>query len=323
MREFLDKLSAGIGLFDKAGRAVFLNRFISESLSEGRREGFYYEIFKNLELISLLHDAYSTKRDAEGVLSFKDRIYKVRVFYTDEGVGLLVEDITERNLFEKLKEEFLSNLSHEIRTPVAAVQLTLETLLEEESDQRKKELIERALGRLKDISRILETVYMLSLDKKTKNFREVNLRELVDEVIKDLEKELKEKELGVELDLREERLVGDREKLRILLRNLVENAIKYNREGGKIFLRIFLEGDRFILEVEDTGRGIDKGIIPLIFEPFVKFESEKGMGIGLYLVKKITELHGGKVKVESEKGKGTKFVVSLPLLKSFKELGKS
>ncbi len=313
MREFLDKLSVGIAHFDEKGKALLLNKFISENLGSGKRGDFYYEIFKSLELISLMHDAYSMKKDREGVFSYKDRIYKARVFYTDEGVGLLIEDITERNLFEKLKEEFLSNLSHEVRTPVAAVQLTLETLLTEESDEKKRELIERALGRLKEVSRILEAVYMLSLDKKVEEFRQINLREILKEIVRDLEEKLKEKNVSVEINLQEEKLLGDREKLKILLRNLIENAIKYNREGGSVFIRSYLEEDKVILEVEDTGRGIDKGVLPLIFEPFVKFESERGMGLGLYLVKKIAELHGGSVRVESEKGKGTKFIISFPL----------
>ncbi len=313
MREFLDKLSVGIAHFDERGKALLLNKFITERLGGGKRGDYYYEIFKSLELISLLHDAYSLKQDKEGVFSFKDRIYEARVFYTDEGVGLLVEDITEKNLFEKLKEEFLSNLSHEIRTPVAAVQLTLETLLTEESEAKKRELITRALGRLKEVSRILEAVYMLSLDKKEENFTEVNLKELLEEVLKDLEDKLREKNVKVEVELKEEKLTGDSEKLKILLRNLAENAVKYNREGGKIFIRSYRNGERITLEVEDTGRGIDKGILPLVFEPFVKFESERGMGLGLYLVKKIVELHGGSVRVESEKGKGTKFIISFPL----------
>ena len=313
MREFLDKLSVGIAHFDERGKLLLLNKFITERLGEGKSGDYYYEIFKSLELISLLHDAYSMKQDREGVFSFKDRIYEARVFYTDEGVGLLVEDITERNLFEKLKEEFLSNLSHEVRTPIAAVQLTLETLLTEESESKRRELIARALGRLKEVSRILEAVYMLSLDKKGEDFTQVNLRELLEDVLKDLGDKLKEKGVSVVEELREEKLTGNREKLKILLRNLVENAVKYNREGGKVFIRSYKEGENIILEVEDTGRGIDKGVLPLVFEPFVKFESEKGMGLGLYLVKKIAELHGGSVKVESEKGKGTKFIISFPL----------
>ncbi len=310
MREFLDKLSVGIAHFDERGKALLLNKFITENLGSGKRGDYYYEIFKSLELISLLHDAYSTKQDKEGAFSFKDRIYEARVFYTDEGVGLLVEDITERNLFEKLKEEFLSNLSHEVRTPIAAVQLTLETLLAEERESKKRELIARALGRLREVSHLLEAVYMLSLDKKEENFAEVNLEELLEDILKDLSDKLKEKRINVEMELRQKELKGNREKLRILLRNLVENAVKYNREGGKVLVKSYAEDGKVILEVEDTGRGIDKGVLPLIFEPFVKFENEKGMGLGLYLVKKIAEIHGGSVKVESEKGKGTKFIIS-------------
>lgn len=314
MRELLDKLSVGIALFDKKGKAILLNKFITENFGQGKRGDYYYEIFKSLELISLLHDAYSTKEDKENVFNFKDRVYKAKTFYTDEGVGLLVEDVTERNLFEKLKEEFLSHLSHEIRTPVTAVQLTLETLLEEEREDRKRELIVRALNRLKEVTNILEATYMLSLDKKLENTTEFSLSELTQEVLQDLKVKLEEKNLSIEMDFKEDKLVGDRGKLKILLRNLIDNGIKYNRKGGRIFVRSYKGKDGVILEIEDTGRGIDKGMLPLIFEPFVKFKSEEGMGLGLYLVKKVAELHGGSVSVESEKGKGTKFIVSLPLI---------
>ncbi len=311
MRQLLDLLDVGVGLLNEEGRVIFLNRFIEERFGKTQRGKPYYETLKSLQLISLLHDTYASKRNEEGVISHRDRRYRVRTFYTPEGVGLFVEDITEKEEFEKLKKEFLANLSHEMRTPLSVAILSLETLLE--GKEKDKELLKKALGRLRELENLLNTVYMLTVfEREEIKVEETNLEEILDDILEELRDELERKKIKVELRLSEKKVRADEGKLRVLLKNLLENAVKYNTEGGKVLIESRREKEGLLLSFEDTGIGIEKAKIPFLFEPFFKGENSRGLGLGLSLVKRVVDLHGGKISVESEPGKGTRVSILLP-----------
>jgi len=190
---------------------------------------------------------------------------------------------------------------------------TLETLLDLESEPFKRELIERALKRVKEAISLTETVYMLSFSKGKGEFKEVvNLEEVLREVLKDLEKDMVEKNISVEIELKEKTLKGNREEVKVILRNLLKNAIEYNKKGGKVLVKTLKEGGEVLIIVEDTGIGIENRKIPLILEPFVKGEESRGLGLGLALVKRIVQNYKAKINIESEKGKGTKVEIRFP-----------
>jgi len=312
MRQLLDLLDVGVGLINEEGKVIFLNKFIEERFGKAQRGRPYYETLRSLQLISLIHDTYASKRDEEGIVSYRERRYRVRTFYTPEGIGLFVEDITEKEEFEKLKKEFLANLSHEMRTPLSVAILSLETLYKE-SQGEERNLLEKALSRLRELEELLNTVYMLTLfEKEEPKKEEVDLKELLTELLKELQKEIEEKKIRVELHLKERHLKGDTPKLKILFKNLLENAIRYNVEGGKVEVESVKEEKGIRISFKDTGVGIDKGKIPFLFEPFFKGENSKGLGLGLALAKRVVDLHGGKVSVESKPGKGTEVRILFP-----------
>ena len=147
----------------------------------------------------------------------------------------------------------------------------------------------------------------------------VNLHKLVEEVFQNLKEVAEGKKVSLLNEVPPNTLcICDEHKLFILLKNLVENAIKYNREGGKVWVKTYTKGGYRVIEVSDTGIGIPKKHLPLIFERFYRVDKSRsreirGTGLGLSIVKHIALIHDGKVEVESEEGKGSSFKVYIPL----------
>jgi len=237
-------------------------------------------------------------------------------------------DVTERRALEKraADAEALSamarlamNLAHEIRNPLNAAVLQLHLLgrhvdklpVDEESRaalRHKAEIVGDEIGRL---SRLLTE--FLELARPRGPVRQlVHLSKLVEEVL-DLEQGpasargvLVERDLGSDCVL-----LGDPEKLKQVVLNLVMNGLEAMKEGGALGVRVGYEGDQARLEVEDTGAGIERSALAQVFDPFFTTK-EGGTGLGLSIVRKIVEQHQGEVRIESERGKGTRATVLLP-----------
>ncbi len=207
---------------------------------------------------------------------------------------------------EKLQRKFVATVSHELSTPLTAVKGLLETALTEESPSR--DLLRRALTRVEELEKLVKTVRLLiTLDReKGKLKEEVSLEEVISQVLEDLRAEIEELRLEVIRKIYVDRLTSDREKLYILLRNIVENAVRYNVKGGKIFLLSERTPEGVLLEIRDTGEGIKKEELPFIFNPFFGGENRRGMGLGLAISKKIADFLGVEIEVLSKKGEGTK-----------------
>jgi two-component system phosphate regulon sensor histidine kinase PhoR len=200
----------------------------------------------------------------------------------------------------------------------------VETLLEEEEDQRKRRFLEKALRRIEQMQNLVEdllTLTKLESGRERLNLSEFKLRELVEEVYDSLEQEFVKREVSFENLVSEDfKMSADRQKFFLLLRNLIDNAVKYNKRGGKVLVRAKKEGNKQILEVEDTGIGIPPEHVPFIFERFYRVDKGRskemgGTGLGLSIVKHIVFLHGGEIRVHSKPGEGSRFSVIMPIYK--------
>ncbi|AKV01041.1 Two-component sensor histidine kinase [Labilithrix luteola] len=243
------------------------------------------------------------------------------------GIGI---DITERRALERRAAdaealsamgELAMNLAHEIRNPLNAAVLQLH-LLKRNLDRIEAEAPVRAtlqdrvrivgdeIGRLNRLlTEFLELARPRGIGREP-----VHVPSLVDEVL-DLEEE-SAKGRGVQFvrDLCEEGGValGDREKLKQVTINIVVNAIEAMKQGGTLTVRVRPEGERVVMTLEDTGPGIDPDVLSNVFDPFFTTK-EAGTGLGLSIVRKIVDQHGGEVHIESERGKGAKVTVSIPM----------
>lgn len=244
---------------------------------------------------------------------------------TTQDFRLLDESINEmmhkiQDAFRKEKE-FIANVSHELLTPVSILQTRLENMLaESDMEQAISDRIVEAQKTLARLHRIIRALLMISRienDQYLKN-EHIDLHELLSEIKDEIEERLTEKNIRITIEGRDTARFGpcNRSLLFTMLFNLVNNAIKYNRENGTITLRISEAGEHWAVDVEDTGNGISAENIPHLFERFRRFQQpaqSEGYGLGLPIVKTIADFHGIAINVSSEPGKGSRFRLLFPL----------
>ena len=238
-------------------------------------------------------------------------------------------DITELRRLERIRKDFVANVSHELRTPLTTIKGCAATLADgaldnREAAQRFVQMINTHADRLHNL---IEDILDLSriesgaLPLKTGVYP---VHEIVDSVVGQIRPQAKEKTLTIEIDIKENAQVQcDRKLIEQALLNLLDNAVKYTPEGGKIWIqtRDFKHGEntqtRIALEVKDTGIGIPLSDMDRIFERFYRVDKGRsramgGTGLGLSIVRHIMDAHGERVYVESEQGKGSTFGLTLP-----------
>ncbi|GAA0447612.1 HAMP domain-containing sensor histidine kinase [Lentibacillus halophilus] len=249
---------------------------------------------------------------------------KLNVSRRDE-IGRLARDFQQMsdNLeqTEEKRQEFVSNVSHEIQSPLSSIQGFSQLLREEEmtEEERKRYLsiIENESRRLSQLSRQLLTLSSLDDDAKASEKTSIPLNEQLKDVVAASEWLWREKGVAVELEHVPGRIYGYPKLLHQVWTNLLTNAIRYTESGGTIQIHGKTDKNAVVVTVEDTGAGIRETDIPHLFERFYKSDkartrTEKSSGLGLSIVKKIIELHDGTITVESTIGEGSKFHVMLP-----------
>jgi two-component system, OmpR family, phosphate regulon sensor histidine kinase PhoR len=322
--EVLNALGEGV-LVLKGSEVVFANRFLVENqlVREDWKGKHYYEAIKSLPFISIVGRALG-KDSLSEEFQHLEKFYKVVSRRTGELLVCEVSDVSHLKKYEQSKREFVDNASHELKTPISVLRGIVETLLEEEEDQRKRHFLEKALRRIEQMQNLVEdllTLTKLESGRERLNLSEFKLRELVEEVYDSLEQEFVKREVSFENLVSEDfKIFADRQKLFLLLRNLIDNAVKYNKRGGKVRVLAKKEGNKQILEVEDTGIGIPPEHVPFIFERFYRIDKGRskemgGTGLGLSIVKHIVFLHGGEIRVHSKPGEGSRFSVIIPMYK--------
>ena len=243
----------------------------------------------------------------------------------------------QRRLGE-MKTDFVNNMTHELKTPVASISLASQ-MLADPSVQKTENMTEHLSGVIRNetkrLQRLIDRVLQTSLlegKRMALKEQELNLNEMVEDVAENFHFKVEEKGGVVETDLQATSpwMYGDEVHMTNVLFNLMENAVKYRREEEPLRLKISTRNkhDHLILTIADNGIGIKKENLKKIFEKFYRVHSGnkhdvKGFGLGLAYVKGIIELHHGHITVDSEPGKGTKFTITLPRLKSDNDMDKS
>lgn len=242
---------------------------------------------------------------------------------SQRGAVLVLHDVTELRRLERMRREFVSNVSHELKTPLTAIQAYADTLSEGALDDPEhnrvflSRIVEQA-QRLEDL--ILDLLRLARIEsQQTADLRPVLLNEIVSLCVSDHERVAAGK--GLQIESRFEvsvTVLGDPEELRQVVDNLLDNAIKYTPAGGRVEVALRQDGPSGILEVTDTGIGIPREEQSRIFERFYRVDRARtraigGTGLGLSIVKHIVQQFGGDVEVTSELGKGSRFTVRLPL----------
>jgi signal transduction histidine kinase len=235
----------------------------------------------------------------------------------------LKHSIDERDEIARQREDFVSRLTHDLRTPLVAADRMMDLFQQGALGALSPQMLEvmvimaRSNSNLLAMVNTLLEVYRFEAGRKTLAFQPVNLKQLLEEVAGELTPLAADKKLGINLDAAElstTTMTGDRLELHRLFTNLVGNAIKFT-DTGAISIGITSTEDGYInISVADTGQGITSEELPILFERFRPGSHKRsGSGLGLYLSRRIVEAHKGSIQVNSEVGKGSVFLVNLPI----------
>jgi len=243
----------------------------------------------------------------------------------NSGAVVVLHDITELRKLERIRRDFVANVSHEFRTPLTAIQGFAETLIAGAMDdpQNRGRFLHIILEHARRLARLTEDLLKLSqmdADRLELEIRPVKVAQLIESCYETSRHRALEKELILTLDVSDNLpdVAGDARRLQEVLQNLLDNAIQYTLPGGKIVLSADLRADDVVFTVADTGIGIPTADQPRIFERFYRVDAARsreagGTGLGLAIAKHLIEVQGGRIWVESEVGVGSKFHFSVPL----------
>ena len=237
---------------------------------------------------------------------------------------LVLEAISLRREKELLREQFASIVSHELKAPLGAVQQNLFALEFELSNllnESQKEKLERIKTRIDELLKLINSwlrVISVDIEKLKEGFTQIDVTAPIRNALESIELLAARKDIEVvtSFDSQLPRVTGDALSLSEVFVNVIGNAIKYSPNGSKVHLKTGRQGDAILISVKDNGIGISPDDLPHIFEGFYRGQSGKataGHGIGLAVSRQIVDAHGGSITVDSELGRGTTFVVSLPV----------
>jgi two-component system phosphate regulon sensor histidine kinase PhoR len=331
--QILDALDDGILLLDGAGRLLVANPTARAwfGLPDDLRPGLPLRRVVSVRQIAELAEKATTMRaPVNGIVTVvlpEHRTLALRAFpLADRGptgrTVVTLSDITQRRRLEVLRRDFVANASHELKTPVAALRALAETLDSALPDDpeaargfvvrigREAERLDALVRDLLDLSRV---------ERGALNVEPVDMVGLVKEVAESYADRAEERRIRLRTELLPGASIrGDRAQLGLLLSNLVDNALRYTAPRGTVRIRLESVDDRVILRVADSGEGIPASELPRIFERFYRVDKARarrtgGTGLGLAIVRHVAESHGGTVTVQSKVGKGSTFIVTLPV----------
>jgi Signal transduction histidine kinase len=236
----------------------------------------------------------------------------------------VLHDITEIRRLENIRREFVANVSHELKTPLAAIQGSAETLLDGamEDPEYGRKFLQRILEHSERLhSLIMDMLRLARIESESSAFQftQVDLSHIIEESINAHQEMADHK--NIQLTVKSSSLapvvMGDAEGLRTILDNLVVNGIKYTPEGGKVQVSWHIDRKMVQVEVKDTGIGIPHEHQQRIFERFYRVDAARsrelgGTGLGLSIVKHLAQMFDGSVSVESKPFEGSRFIVRLP-----------
>ena len=243
---------------------------------------------------------------------------------SDGGVILVLHDITDLRRLENMRREFVANVSHELKTPLASIQAYSETLLSGalDDEQNNEGFVQRIVEQAERLSALIQDLLSLARVEAGNHpfeFVDLNLVSFLQECIEYHKSRAQKREVELGLMLRTQDVSAhvDPEGMRQIMDNLIDNAIKYTPAGGSVDVELDVDGDDVHIVVRDSGIGISQIHIERIFERFYRVDKARsrelgGTGLGLAIVKHLAGAFGGSVEVESTAGQGTSFIVRLP-----------
>jgi two-component system phosphate regulon sensor histidine kinase PhoR len=333
----LRSMIEGVAVIDSRERVVFCNRAFAEilNLDAARCEGRpLVELVRQADLLDLARRALTSADSLQGSLiigtvmprSFAVTATPVKALEpAANGAVIVLHDITELRRLERVRQDFVANVSHEFKTPLTAIQGFAETLLggaleDEKNNRRFLEIIRDHASRLGRLTDDLLKLARIEAGKLDVQYQPVSVAELVEGCAATTLFKASQRNIALNLSYPPElpAVRGDAGLLREVLQNLLDNAVQYTSPGGRVDLSAATRDHEAVITVADTGIGIPLADQERIFERFYRVDAARsrevgGTGLGLSIAKHIVEAHGGRLWVESTVGAGSQFHFSIPL----------
>ncbi len=331
LQTVLNNMADGVIMVDHENRILLSNRTMEKLF--GFQEAVMLgkpliEAVKDHEIDEVLKQCLRTQRMATGQLEMGQSKRFLRVVAVPVGerklswVLLLCQDLTEVRNLQTMRRDLIGNISHELRTPLAGIKVMVETLQNEiTGNDTTRDFLVRIEGEVDRLTQMVSEITELSrieTGNAAFNMGPTDVNRLAGEVAAQMEPLAQKEQVGLSTKLAANLpdIMADAERIRQTLINLVHNAIKYNRPGGSVLISTDTEAGAVTVKVTDTGTGISTEDLPHIFERFFKADkarSKGGSGLGLAIAKHTIQAHGGSISVQSQEGKGSTFIFSLPV----------
>lgn len=330
----INNMKQGLVIIDENGKVVIINDYAKNVLKidfENNLNIDYNKVF-NEEINKKVKRALENKND----LSFdfddvnKGKIYSFSLsnlnnkwYDLEKSVALLViiiMDVTEERKNDAIRAEFIANASHELKTPITSIRGFSELLLSDDKqfDEKTKKHLKIIFDEsVKMKETIDELLYLSNLEYRRNNIElteKVYFKLIIEELIESYKELAKENDIKINLEIDDSYIIDSALLLKHLIGNLLENAIRYNKTNGEVYIQTKKESDKILLTIRDTGIGIEEKNLDKIFDRFYRIENSRnrntgGTGLGLNLVKEICAILNAKIEVKSEINVGTTFNV--------------
>jgi two-component system phosphate regulon sensor histidine kinase PhoR len=327
----LSNMVDGVIMTDANGDIVLANK------AAGTLFGFKEESVTNKPVIEVVHDyevdeilKLCLKTGKQQAIQFESGIARrfIRAIAMPlhnqgrlSGTIILLQDLTELKNLQTMRRDLVGNISHELRTPIAGIKAMAETLRDGAINDKTaaKDFLSRIEGEADRLTQMVAELTQLSrIETGQSELKKepVNLNAMIDEVLAEMHPlaERQQIALGKELSPDLPLVQADKDRIRQTIINLVHNAIKFNKPGGKVTISTGYDSKSITVSVTDTGIGISKDDLPHVFERFYKADKARtggGSGLGLAIAKHTIQAHGGDISAQSEEGKGSTFTFNL------------
>ncbi|MFC7393681.1 two-component system histidine kinase PnpS [Scopulibacillus cellulosilyticus] len=334
LETLIENIGSGLIFIDSHGRINLLNKTYRETFrvkTNNWNDKTYYEVIPYQEVIDIIDETFSTERRLTRQVLLPVHIERKHFDVSCapilaqqkrlRGIVVVFHDITELKKLEKMRKDFVANVSHELKTPVTSLIGFTETLLDGAMDdsELKTKFLNIILNESKRLQSLIQDLLELSKIEQEHfmiKWQSVSLRDVLEDTLIILKEKAHQKSIILEvLPSSKSLALGDPYRIRQMIINLVTNAISYTPAGGHVWVQVRDTKDDVELMVKDTGIGISEDQIPRIFERFYRVDkgrsrNQGGTGLGLAIVKHLVEAHEGRIDVSSEIGKGTTFTIT-------------
>ncbi|MGH7197612.1 MAG: sensor histidine kinase [Candidatus Omnitrophota bacterium] len=330
----LESMAEGVAVIDTRQKVVLANSVLEKVLGLGKdraRGRHFWEIFRDPQINSMIEKSLKEKVPVRGedsllLTRFTFEIQVSPVFRGKDFLGAVAvfHDVTKLKELERMRSEFVANVSHELKTPLTSIIGFVETLKEGAIDdaENRTRFLQIVGEHAEKLNHLIEELLLLSeLESEREIFKKeaIDLGKAFEALLRLFDGAIKAKQISVRSEISPSPflIMAEPKSIEQAFSNLLDNAIKYNRLGGEIVIKASQKPEAVEIEIRDTGIGIPPADLSRIFERFYRVDKSRsresgGTGLGLSIVKHIIESHGGKVHAKSDLHKGSVFTITLP-----------